>query len=1405
MKKALTIIGIIICSLALLTGSVVGLLHLKVVQTYIIDKVASHFAEKMNIDVEIQEFHYRPLSHLNIENIYLSDQQKDTLAYIEELDLNFNPLKLRDKHLDIKELKLTNPYINLQELNDSTLNCQFLLEVFKQDSTTLPFDISVQHLVLEQTRFRYNQLFVDQFDLALTLPILSQDSMNFYVESMHIRAQIDRLHTSLEAQLHGNLDSIFADNLRLNYHGQQVFNGNVGVYHPLNLDSLYIAANCERLLCDSTILDGVLGIVGKRDVTIPQQLLTLKQIKYSGKIKGRLENLNLQGAFSSPLGVLNVVGIFQLDMHQKRIAFAGDVITDDLDLNQMLPQKELGKVSFSTHINGTIDSTKQVLCEANAKIKKFEYKGYCYRDIQVNGQLDSIKAHGNLNINDENLKLELNGHIDWVKKNLVDIKIRIADFVPAALNMTESHPNLRIKANTSINLRISKIYDFWADNLAGLIKVDSILLQNNDEEFTTQQPVKIIIDNGLSQKKQERSLIVVSKIRTFSLSGKYSYKSIPLVFKHILHKSLPTLIEKPQEDYPQDVKIKYTVSFHHLNQLFKVLNLGLQFHSQTPDQIVGSIDGEKISLTAKFPEIKTDKGGHFKDGIIKINNPDNGLEANMSISIILPKDNPVAEKLGDITTSCSIFAKNDSVNLDINFEGINESTPSNKGRINVGSYLSIFQNKPRLDIAVKQTQIILNDSSWTINPTTITYTHSNKTTQINNFRLGTDYQSLQADGRISKSKKDSVNINLHNLNVDYLLSFTEASKAITVQGPVTGNATLYNVLSNVMLEANAQIKNAGLNGVYLGDVTATAKLDKPNKSIIVEGEAKDSTNHRVAVIDGTIIPSEKKWVLNVDCDSVDLRIIDFWTKQILSNPQGRGYGKIQIKGIKRDVTVTGLPSVKNAQITLPQIGATFSFDGTIDLQENFIRFNKIILYDQYKNEGIFDGALYHKNFMNFHYEFTALANNMHVMDLPANPQSLFYGQVFATGDVHIKGNEETCGITVNAQTEANTKFYLKTNTASQASNSDFIQFVQPDTVTKHQQALQKKEVIPETTTKLILELNGQVTPQAEINILFGGEDAIRGKGEGALKLIYESPSEDISMQGNYSLHSGQFSISLGNIVRRNFTIDKGSINWVKDPMDPTLDITGHYHTTASLRDLFGSESAQIATDRTSVPVNCVLKLTDKLFKPILKFEIELPQSDESVQSQVKSIINTEEKLMRQMIYLLVFNRFYTPEYLQNTQNVGLNETYSLLSSTLTGQINSWLSKLTDVFTMGFNFRTDGEGETASQEYEANFQIHPINQLIINGNFGYRYNDLSNRPFFGDLDIEYLLTENGKLRIKAYTHTVDKYSLRQANMVQGVGFVFKHDFNWKKKSKKDKNTTQKDNKKERKAKKEKSKE
>ena len=99
--------------------------------------------------------------------------------------------------------------------------------------------------------------------------------------------------------------------------------------------------------------------------------------------------------------------------------------------------------------------------------------------------------------------------------------------------------------------------------------------------------------------------------------------------------------------------------------------------------------------------------------------------------------------------------------------------------------------------------------------------------------------------------------------------------------------------------------------------------------------------------------------------------------------------------------------------------------------------------------------------------------------------------------------------------------------------------------------------------------------------------------------------------------------------------------------------------------------------------------------------------------------------------------------------------------------------------MGVNIRNPNE---ENSEYEAQFQLQPIDQLVINGNIGYRYNDFANRPLFGDIDVEYKIIPSGKVRLKAYSHSVDQYSIQQAATTQGVGFIFKHDFNWRKKKK-----------------------
>ena len=1385
MRKALIVIGIIIGFVILLFSGMIGLLHLKNVQTYIIEKVTCHLSKEWQADVTVAQFHYRPLSHLVVDSIYLSDQQKDTLAYIEQLELHFNPLALDDLQLDIEQIILKNPYVNIHNLPDSSLNCQFLLDLFhKEDSTEFPLQVHVGNLQLQQTRLRYNEILVDEFDLALTLPIFSKDSLDIYIEAMHLRAQLDELDAKFEADLHGGLDSIFADNMLLDFRGQKLFDGNIALYHPMQLDSMYILANCNQLYCDIWLLQDLLAQLNITSITLPQPIKNLEKIHYVGDINGRLENLQLHGAFTTALGAISVNGKMQSDTTLQNIDFIGHISTQRFQLGTLLDQNDLGYISLDTHIDGSIDSTIITHCIAKANIKNFDYKGYTYQNIHLDGEWNQNELNGTLSINDKNIQLDISGLADWDQDDTrIDFKIDLNHFTPAALNLTNKNPELTINANTYVSLYTAGTKNEILDNLNGYIIIDSLELTNGDSYSLTEQ-FKVLIDSEIQNSKPYHQIRIQSDFLTSNLSGTFSYATLPTTIQHLLHKHLPVLIKEPNQKVPEYTHLDFYAYFRQLDQLAKVFNIGVDIPSYPT--VKGFLHGQKIGMQAFIPQIGTDRT-RIEDITLAFDNIDSD-RLNLSLYMLthLPQDNPTAAKLGDIKTTFNMTAANN--NVDLNIQLGNTDKVRNEGNINISSQITRYLDLPKLDIQIQPTHIILNDSAWTISPTNLTYTHATQYLDIHNLKLNTDYQSIQAQGRASKEANDSVNILLHNINLNYLLSYTEANKAISIQGPITGNATVYGVFSELMLEANANMRNGGINGVYLGDVTASARLDRTNKSIIIEGIVEDSTDNFVANVQGKVIPATKWWGLDIECDSVDVSFINFWTQGIITNLAGRASGKVSVGGIKQEIWLTGAALAKNASVTIPQTGVTYHFTDSIFLDSTAIRFPDIRVYDYQNNVGIFSGAVYHNNFKDIRFDLRAQVNNLLAMDLHGDQQTFFYGKVYGTGDVHIYGDEKDCKIDVNARTEADTKFYLNINSASQATQSNFIHFVQPDTIPHGLLSLlqpkQPTQTQATTQSKLRLSLQGEVTPLAEINIQLGAEDVIKGTGEGNLKLIYETPSENVQMQGSYTLQSGQFSFSLGNIVRRNFTIREGSrITWDNDPMAPTLDITGHYHTTASLRDLFGSESAQIATSRTSVPVNCVLNMSDQLFNPILKFGIELPQSDESVQSQVNSMINTEEMLMRQIIYLLVFNRFYTPEYLQNTQNVGLNETYSLLSSTLTGQINSWLSKLTDIFTMGFNFRTDGEGETASQEYEANFQIHPINQLIINGNFGYRYNDLSNRPFFGDLDIEYLLTENGKLRVKAYTHTVDKYSLRQANTVQGVGLVFKHDFNWGDKFKK----------------------
>ena len=293
-----------------------------------------------------------------------------------------------------------------------------------------------------------------------------------------------------------------------------------------------------------------------------------------------------------------------------------------------------------------------------------------------------------------------------------------------------------------------------------------------------------------------------------------------------------------------------------------------------------------------------------------------------------------------------------------------------------------------------------------------------------------------------------------------------------------------------------------------------------------------------------------------------------------------------------------------------------------------------------------------------------------------------------------------------------------------------------------------------------------------------GGDRIKATGSGHMRMTYNNNGE-LETYGKYTLDKGTYNFTLQDVIIKDFTIrDGSSISFQGDPYAAVLDLEAVYALNANIRDLDDSFGQDPDLNRTNVPVHALLRAKGIISQPDISFDLEFPSLTTDAYHKVKSIISTDEMMNRQIIYLLALNRFYTPEYMGGTSAKQNEFLTSVASSTIAGQLSNILGKMTDNLSIAPNFRTN-KGDFSDMEVDVALSSQLLNnRLLLNGNFGYRDNtyNTSNTNFIGDFDLEYLLNNKGTFRLKAYNHFNDQnYYLRNALTTQGVGIVWKHDF------------------------------
>ena len=273
------------------------------------------------------------------------------------------------------------------------------------------------------------------------------------------------------------------------------------------------------------------------------------------------------------------------------------------------------------------------------------------------------------------------------------------------------------------------------------------------------------------------------------------------------------------------------------------------------------------------------------------------------------------------------------------------------------------------------------------------------------------------------------------------------------------------------------------------------------------------------------------------------------------------------------------------------------------------------------------------------------------------------------------------------------------------------------------------------------------------------------------------------MFGTYTVDHGTYGITIQNIIKKNFTFNRGgTIVFGGDPYQAALNLQAIYTVSGvSLSDLNIGNSFSSNTIR----VNCLMNIGGQPAAPQVDFDLEMPTVNADEQQMVRSIINGQQEMNQQVVYLLAIGKFYNQGANNSTSPTGerTDQTsramQSFLSGTLSSQINTLINQFikNDNWNFGANISTGNEG-WHNAEYEGVINGRMLNnRLLINGQFGYRDNATQANPsFIGDFDLQYLLYPNGNLALKVYNQTNDRYFTKSSLNTQGIGLIMKKDFN-----------------------------
>ena len=1217
--------------------------------------------------------------------------------------------------------------------------------------------------VVMEARFR-DSSYLHSADLAYFAPELSDFSQKIF----------------LSGHLSGTATNLSADQLALRIGKHSAFEGNLKIKGLPDISKLYLDIDADHLSTSYFDLQDFLGAgSSEKKGILPGQLKAMGIMRFEGEAKGYVKNLQINGVISTSLG--SIASNANIQYNKGNFSYNGSVKTKNFDLEKLLPNAQVGKLSLDLALNGSGENLNTLKAELKGEIQTVDWKQYSYHNIGINGTFQNKKFNGQILSADSNANFEFAGNVDLKSKiPEATFKLNVHLFDLYKCHLYDDDTVAVFSGDLDIDGKGSNL-----DELNGNLHSSHLDLKKSNGIIHFDQ-VNLLID----QSANKNSITLESSLADIDVSGRYSSKTLPGSISNFLQTYFPSFFKpevgkKTETANGDSLHLKiYTKNMEPLAILLKTPLKISENSILQADFIAGK---SYLAISWYSDNIlfgKTPVDGWF----LSINTKDHQVEMNTGFKRIGLGDSMEISNL-----NFGMKTKDNKSGLSLTWENL--SKKKNSGDIEAEMLFS----ESRVDLDIEKFKVFIQDSLWIMKGNNHFVADSSGVFNFQNMAFENSGQKLKVEGVISKDPKDQLVISLTAFQLNLMNPILQKG-GVQLKGTLSGTTNISDLYRRMIFSSALAFDKLNINASALGKGELNSFYDSKKDVVSINGFFKrdfgkiSESAYNNINFDGYYYPSKKDSALDIDVHLHDFAVkaLQPFVSGIFTIDEGALNGEVKIQGIGSKPLLSGqlqLDQVRNLKIDY--LNTIYSIEGNISIASDEISMDDITLTDSRNQKAHLSGSIFHDNFTNFKLDFDINNKNFTALNTTLLQNSSYYGKAYCSGNIGLYGPPESLIFEINEHTEKGTQLVIPLAAPGEVSDDNFIRFVRLDSLGK------KSRNVKGNYSGITLKFNLETTPDAEVQILLDakGGDMIDARGNGNIALNISTLGE-FEMFGTFIIVDGSYTFSLENVLNKKFDIDNGSsIRWSGDPMNADINITAAYKKRASLAPFFPQTQSVSETDpnasssggsnATGVDnnkrylVECKMNMHGKLMKPDIVFGIDLPNVSEVVRSQVMSYISNEQELNRQVFSLLLLQTFVTPLQLSNPSGVSAGSAVgNNASELLSNQLNGWLSHFTKSFNLGLNYRPGSV--QSNQEMDVNLSTQLFNDKVsIDGNVGVNNNYMAKTTsLIGDLNVNYKLTRDGRVQMKAFNRSNDNFQIATlgGQFTQGAGVLFREEFN-----------------------------